>query len=246
MDSIFFHPLIVFMDISENFEIETKWMNEMKEENDHSLCSHPLINFQKWKRTVRNRRSFSLMACSIASLVRSLKRATAAPLEKTLSMLLISQEKLMAGMMVAMAEAGPGAWPLPLWDTVWPLPTLVSVAATPDCRSCISNMTNYISYFVLPRLIVVQNMFFRTNGFFMLCVKSRVTFLLSNEILFLFHIVLLAFHESTISFKSILNMLTSHYVNMITIKSICIGLTLKFAQIPLKYTNNEQVLRYPH
>lgn len=191
MDSIFFHPLIVFMDISENFEIETKWMNEMKEENDHSLCSHPLINFQKWKRTVRNRRSFSLMACSIASLVRSLKRATAAPLEKTLSMLLISQEKLMAGMMVAMAEAGPGAWPLPLWDTVWPLPTRVSVAATPDCRSCISNMTNYISYFVLPRLIVVQNMFFRTNGFFMLCVKSRVTFLLSNEILFLFHTVLL-------------------------------------------------------
>ena len=45
MDSIFFHPLIVFMDISENFEIETEHrMNEMKEENDHSLCAHPLIN----------------------------------------------------------------------------------------------------------------------------------------------------------------------------------------------------------
>ena len=49
-----------------------------------------------------------------------------------------------------------------------------------------------------------------------------------------------SFHESTISFKSILSMLTAHYVNMIPIKSICIGLTLKFVQIPLKYTNNKR------
>ena len=128
------------------------------------------------------------MACSIASLVRSLNRATAAPLEKTLSMLLISQEKLMAGMMVAMAEAGLGAWPLPLWDTACPLPTLVSVAATPDCRSCISNMTNYISYFCTSlSYCCAKHVFSHKWVLHVMCKKSSDLFIIKWNIISFSH-----------------------------------------------------------
>ena len=92
--------------------------------------------------TDKNRRSRSLMACSMASFVRSLKRATATPLENTESTLLISHENLIWGMILATV------WPL-LWaklDTIagisdpWFASPLPPTPFLPDGESWNSNM----------------------------------------------------------------------------------------------------------
>ena len=190
MDSIFFHPLIVFMDISENFEIETEWMKwkkkmiilcvpihwlTYKSGNVPSETADPslwwLAALPPWSghwiapRPPRWRRR-----CRCCwSPRRSSWRGWWWPWRRR-------------GRGRGHCRYGTRRAHYPPWSLSQPRRTAGPVFQIWQ----IIFLT-----FVLPCLIVVQNMFFRTNGFFMLCVKSRVTFLLSNEILFPFHTVLL-------------------------------------------------------